>query len=110
LMWSAYARTVFSWPGLRDRGKTRTAIIDPVTLTVVTEELVENTDHDMFCPGTAYLADQTIMVTGGTSSSRTSIYNPATGKWTKGPDMRLGRGYHSMTLLGGMYSKLPQLN
>jgi Kelch motif len=101
LIWSAYARTVFSWPELGDRGKTFTAIINPITK-AVSEEQVEITDHDMFCPGTAYLPDQTIMVTGGTTSPRTSFYNPATETWSRGPDMNIGRGYHSMTLLGGM--------
>jgi hypothetical protein len=105
LIWSAYGRLKFSQPDLGDRGKTRTAILDPAAGTM-TEELVVDTKHDMFCPGTAFLpirpgGPATIMITGGTSTTQTTIYNIDTDEWSSGPNMVLGRGYHSMTLLGG---------
>jgi galactose oxidase len=105
LIWSAYGRSKFSYPDLGDRGKTRTAILDPVAGTS-TEELVVNTNHDMFCPGTAFLpilpgGPARVMITGGTSTTQTTIYNIDTNSWSSGSDMVLGRGYHSMTLLGG---------
>jgi hypothetical protein len=46
LIWSSYERMEFSQPDLGDRGKTRTAIMDPVTASIVEEE-VKETNHDM---------------------------------------------------------------
>jgi hypothetical protein len=46
LIWSSCERMEFSQPDVGDRGKTRTAIMDPLTLLIV-EEKVENTNHDM---------------------------------------------------------------
>jgi galactose oxidase len=41
------------------------------------------------------LADGKIMISGGSSSSKTTLYNPATNAWTSGPDMKIPRGYQS---------------
>lgn len=79
-------------------GRTSTAIFDPIDKTS-TEKLVSNTGHDMFCPGTAVLADGRVMVTGGNSDRKTSIFDPTTEEWSSGRDMTQGRGYHSMTTL-----------
>lgn len=46
LVWSAYARDRFTNPDWGDRGRTRTAILDPVTHTS-SEELVVETNHGM---------------------------------------------------------------
>jgi hypothetical protein len=125
LIWSAYERFEFSQPDMGDRGRTRTAIMDPLTSSIV-EELIVNTDHDMLyvcctsplwqssthiqsfhnsCPGTAYLPDGRVMITGGTSTPRVTFYDPDADTWTRGNDMILGRGYHSMTLMGGTNHK-----
>lgn len=105
LLWSAYARDKWSgFPDLIDRKKTQTAILDPIARTS-TEKLVVETDHDMFCPGTAYLPNQTVMITGGTTAKTTTIYDLTSNSWSRGADMVLGRGYHAMTLLGGMRAK-----
>ena len=94
LTWSAYAKMNFAG----GFGKTYTAIFDPVN-NGYSEALISNTNHDMFCPGTATLADGRIMVTGGNNSQATSIYNPLTNSWTTGDLMNITRGYHAMTLL-----------
>ncbi len=94
LTWSAYAKMSFAG----GFGKTYTAIFDPVS-NGYSEALISNTNHDMFCPGTATLADGRIMVTGGNNSQATSIYNPSTNSWTNGDLMNITRGYHAMTLL-----------
>lgn len=107
LLWSAYDR--FDYGG--DRGMTYTAIFDPAT-GAVTERLVSETGHDMFCPGTANLADGRLMVAGGSSSTKTSFYDPATGLWSVGPEMNIGRGYQgnatlsdgSVFTIGGSWS------
>ena len=54
-----------------------------------------NTGHDMFCPGTSMLPDGKILISGGSNSSKTTLYNPATNAWSAGPDMMIARGYQS---------------
>ncbi|WP_426978402.1 discoidin domain-containing protein [Pseudarthrobacter sp. O4] len=90
LTWSAYSPTAHGG----DRGYTQTSILDLAT-GKVTQAQVANTGHDMFCPGTSMLPDGRIMVSGGSSSTKTSLYNPATNKWSPGPDMKIARGYQS---------------
>jgi galactose oxidase len=94
LFWAAY--DAFAFGG--DRGKTQTAIFDPATSSTVSVE-VSNTQHDMFCPGTAMLADGRVLVNGGSSAARTSIYDPASGAWTVGGNMNVPRGYNADTIL-----------
>lgn len=97
LVWSAYERNNFGG----DNGRTYTAIFNPTT-GASSEKLVTNTYHDMFCPGTANLPDGRILVNGGSSSAKTSIYNPATNAWTTAAEMVRGRGYQgSVTLSNG---------
>lgn len=90
LTWSAYSATAFGG----SRGYTQTSILD-LTTGAVKQTQVVNTGHDMFCPGTSLLADGKIMISGGSSSSKTTLYNPATNAWTSGPDMKIPRGYQS---------------
>ena len=84
--------------GQRPRRLTQTAILN-LTTGVVSEDTVTNTDHNMFCPGVAILANGDVMVTGGLSDQQTSIYDPHTNSWSAGPPMNIGRGYQGMTLL-----------
>jgi galactose oxidase len=101
LMWSAYERLSFGG----DNGRTYTLTFNPST-GAASEMLVSNTGHDMFCPGISNLADGRIIVTGGSSSSKTSIYNPATGAWSASAAMNLPRGYHASVSLstGDMFT------
>ena len=94
LTWSAYDR--FRFGG--NRGKTYTVIFDPATNTSE-EFLISDTQHDMFCPGTANLSDGRVIVTGGSSSPKTSIYDPFTNQWTSSANLNIPRGYHSMVTL-----------
>ncbi|MEM6800356.1 MAG: LamG-like jellyroll fold domain-containing protein [Bacteroidota bacterium] len=94
LLWSARDR--FSFGG--NRGRTYTLVFDPAT-GLADEYLISNTRHDMFCPGTANMPDGRIMVTGGSSSNRTSIYDPKSGQWEEAPTMNITRGYHAMVTL-----------
>jgi hypothetical protein len=95
LLWSAEDRFNF---GTDAGGQTYTVIFDPGT-GAATERLVTETGHDMFCPGTANLADGRILVNGGLSSGRTSIFDPASGAWTRAADMNIPRGYQGTTPL-----------
>jgi galactose oxidase len=99
VMWSAYdPYTYESDIGNSSSGQTYTAVFNPVTL-ASTETLVTNTGDDMFCPGTANLFDGKILVNGGSSSPKTSLYNPATGLWTSDANMNIPRGYEADTVL-----------
>jgi len=79
-------------------GKTYTCIFNPIS-GECTEELVQNTDHNMFCPGTAVLDDQRILISGGSDDEVTTIYDPRSESWVRGADMNIPRGYHSTTVL-----------
>jgi galactose oxidase len=97
LLWSAYGRSFFDAPP-GDPGKTYTAIFDPTTGETI-EQLVTVTGHDMFCPGTTMLPDGRILVNGGSSSSKTSIFHPESGVWSTSNEMNVPRGYEGNTLL-----------
>lgn len=93
LMWSAEEK--FSFGG---SGRTYSLTFDPRS-EAVSERLVSETGHDMFCTGTTNLADGRLLVNGGLDSAKTSLYNPATGAWTAGALMNIPRGYQANTLL-----------
>ncbi|MDQ0922355.1 galactose oxidase [Pseudarthrobacter sp. W1I19] len=90
LTWSAFSPTAFGG----SNGLTQTSILNLAT-GAVTQTQVSNTGHDMFCPGTSLLADGQILVSGGSNSGKTSLYNPDTNTWSPGPDMKIPRGYQS---------------
>ncbi|MFE9561341.1 discoidin domain-containing protein [Streptomyces sp. NPDC006487] len=94
LAWSAYAVDRFGG----SNGYTQTAILDLKT-GKVTQRRIDNTGHDMFCPGIAMLADGRVLVTGGSNAEKASIYDPATDDWSAAGNMNIPRGYQSMTLL-----------
>lgn len=86
-------------------GYTFTQIFDPLGnegLGAVLPRAVTETFHDMFCPGINNLADGRLLVTGGSSDEKTSIYDPKTGIWTAAEDMNIARGYQgAVTLADG---------
>ena len=90
LTWSAYSPTTFGG----SNGFTQTSILD-LTTGAVSQTQVANTGHDMFCPGTSMLPDGRIMISGGSNSAKTTLYNPGTNTWTAGPAMKIARGYQS---------------
>ncbi|MGW4688751.1 discoidin domain-containing protein [Streptomyces sp. NPDC004244] len=94
LAWSAYAVDRFGG----NNGYTQTAILDLKT-GKVTQRRIDNTGHDMFCPGIAMLADGRVLVTGGSNAEKASIYDPATDAWSATTSMNIARGYQAMTLL-----------
>lgn len=66
----------------------------------------------MFCPAISSLEDGRILVQGGSDASATSFYDPATNEFTRGPDMKMARGYQTSVTtsdnriftIGGAYS------
>ncbi|KAK0385541.1 hypothetical protein NLU13_6721 [Sarocladium strictum] len=93
--WSAWRYDQFS--GL-DRGFTLTATWDRSS-NVITQRTVQNTKHDMFCPGISMDANGQMVVTGGNDAARTSIYDLPSQGWISGPDMQIPRGYQSSVTL-----------
>ncbi|GAA1558958.1 discoidin domain-containing protein [Streptomyces globosus] len=94
LAWSAYAVDRFGG----SNGYTQTAILDLKTGRV-TQRRIDNTGHDMFCPGIAMLGDGRVLVTGGSNAEKASIYDPETDEWSATTSMNIARGYQAMTLL-----------
>jgi galactose oxidase len=94
LTWSAYSNTTFGGAN----GKTQTAILD-LNTGVVTPLTVSNTGHDMFCPGVSILADGRILISGGSNSAKSTIYDPATNTWSAAADMKIPRAYQSNVTL-----------
>jgi galactose oxidase len=98
LIWSS--SQAFGFPGdLGDAPSlTYTAIFDPATGRSV--QITETKAHsDMFCAGIAYLSDGRVLVNGGDSSPKTSIYDYLTKTWSAGAYMNIPRGYNSDVLL-----------
>jgi galactose oxidase len=66
----------------------------------------------MFCPAISSLQDGRILVQGGSDASATSFYDPKTNEFTRGPDMKMARGYQTSVTtsdnrvftIGGAYS------
>lgn len=95
LFWAAQDR----WSFFTNRpGSTYTVVYDPVTGSR-TERLASETNHNMFCPGTTNLPDGRLLVNGGSSSGDTSLYDPATNRWTAVAQMKIPRAYQGNTLL-----------
>jgi galactose oxidase len=77
MTWSSYTSATFSGgPG----GKTLTSIWNPTTK-LVSERLVTNTQHDMFCPGISFDTTGRVFITGGNSAAKTSIYIGGSDTW-----------------------------
>jgi YVTN family beta-propeller protein len=94
LMWSAENRFRFN----AGRGQTYTLTFDPSN-GAITEQLVSQTGHDMFCPGTTYLADGRLLINGGIDAANTTLYDPATAGWSRSGTMNIPRGYNATTPL-----------
>jgi len=94
LSWSAKDRYNFGG----DDGRTYTSLFDPTNFSFSTT-LVTNTGHDMFCPGIANIGNGEVVISGGSSSGKTTIYNPANNTFRVGAEMKTPRGYHSMATL-----------
>lgn len=90
LTWAAHSPTTYGGAN----GYTQTSTLN-LTTGAVSQTQVANTGHDMFCPGTSMLPDGRIMISGGSNSTKTTLYNPAANTWAAGPAMQIARGYQS---------------
>lgn len=67
---------------------------------------VSNTGHQMFCTGLSILEDGRVLITGGSTSSNSTIYDPVADTFTTAPQMKVGRGYQTSVTLsnGGVFT------
>ncbi|GEP06381.1 RICIN domain-containing protein [Methylobacterium oxalidis] len=77
---------------------TYTALFDPAT-NATSIKAVTAFGHNMFCPGTSTLPDGRLVVVGGLTGNNTSIYDPATDAWSRGPSLNIARSYNGATTL-----------
>ncbi|ETS83620.1 hypothetical protein PFICI_05496 [Pestalotiopsis fici W106-1] len=107
LVFSSWGATTFGGAG----GYTQFADYNWKT-GAISQRQVSNTNHDMFCPGMSQLQDGRLVITGGSDAEKTSIYDPKTNAFTRGPDMNVSDYNQSSTTLsngkiftvGGSYS------
>jgi galactose oxidase len=98
LLWSADQQFSFKGDIGTSPSQTYTGIFNPRTNTS-SQNLVTSPGSDMFCVGTSVLPDGTVLINGGSSSPRTTLYNPANSTWTADADMNIPRGYEADALL-----------
>lgn len=98
LAWSSWSSSnQYNNPGA---GQTFTGQYNPTT-GIVSQRIVTETGHDMFCPGINYDAAGHVIVVGGNSNKNLSIFTPSgTGSWKAGSPMKIGRGYHASVTMG----------
>jgi galactose oxidase len=94
LLWAADEANVFS----NGTSHTLVVIFDPLTNTF-TERNISTTHHNMFCPGLSLDRHGRPVITGGSTSNHTSIFDETSNLWIKGPPLNTGRGYHSQVTL-----------
>jgi galactose oxidase len=99
LMWSSNAQLTVEGDIGSTSSQTDVTVFNPSTGQVVFHQFVNSMMADMFCPGTAYLPDGRVLVNGGSSSPKTSIYNPSTNTWSAGAFMNIDRGYNADVML-----------
>jgi galactose oxidase len=98
LMWSSNDQLTFESDIGSNPSQTYTELFDPSTLSEVVT--IETSGlSDMFCPGTARLPDGKVFVNGGSSSPKTTIYDPVANTWMAGTPMNVPRGYNGDVLL-----------
>ncbi|KAJ2967070.1 hypothetical protein NQ176_g9846 [Zarea fungicola] len=90
-IWSSYAYDNYIG-STNDR--VFTSIWDPAT-NDVEPKIVDDTDHDMFCPGISIDGYGQVIVTGGNSDYKTTIYDFPSQSWSPAADMNIPRGYQA---------------
>ena len=99
ISFSSYAHDSFG-QGVTDH-TTLTATWDPTTESI-SHRQVRETNHDMFCPGMAFDVDGRMIISGGETADKVSIYDPTKDDWTSVKEMKIARGYQgSVTCADG---------
>lgn len=90
ISFSSFAHDTFG-QGVTDH-TTLTATWDPTTETI-SHRHVRKTHHDMFCPGMAFDVHGRMIISGGESADKVSIYDPVKDDWISVREMKIARGY-----------------
>lgn len=99
ISFSSYVHDSFG-QGVTDH-TTLTATWDPSTQEI-SHRHVRETHHDMFCPGMAFDVNGRMIISGGESADKVSIYDPTKDDWTSVASMKIARGYQgSVTCANG---------
>jgi galactose oxidase len=74
----------------------------------ITQQIITESGHDMFCPGTSYDETGRVIITGGDTPAAFSIYDPQAETFTNPKDkegkaikLKRPRGYQGQTFLPG---------
>lgn len=97
LHWAAYQADTYQ-PSSGDFEQTFTSIFDPVT-GQSTYDIVDETEHDMFCMGANILEDGSVLMNGGNSHGQTSIFDSVSGNWTSEDPLNIPRAYQGNAML-----------
>jgi galactose oxidase len=65
----------------------------------ITDKQIENTHHDMFCPGMSFDQNGRMIITGGSTAYETSIYDSAKNEWSEGGQLAIERGYQGQSFV-----------
>lgn len=93
LIWSAYMNESF---GVDAAGVTQTAIFN-LRNGAIAHYSVDHTEHDMFCPGISLDFKGNVIVSGGDTEEKTSVFDGES--WRSAADMRIPRGYQASTTI-----------
>ena len=64
----------------------------------IPQQLVSNTNHNMFCPGISFDGTGNLVVTGGSTSAAVSTYDPSAKSWSAAAQMNIPRGYQASSI------------
>jgi galactose oxidase len=93
VMWAAFKNESF---GVDASGVTQTAIYNPKNGSIAHYSM-SHTEHDMFCPGISMDFKGNIIVSGGDTEEKTSIFDGKS--WKPASDMMIPRGYQASTAI-----------
>ena len=100
ISFSSYAHDSFG-QGVTDH-ITLTAIWDLSTETI-SHRQVRKTNHNMFCPGMSFDVNGRMIISGGESADKVSIYDPTKDDWISVQEMNIARGYQGSATCANGY-------
>ncbi|MBX9741108.1 MAG: RICIN domain-containing protein [Beijerinckiaceae bacterium] len=94
ILWSASTKTAFYGPG--SGFATYTSLLNVLPSVSVTSPSLTRDPGEVFCQGSALLPSGALLVAGGSSLARTSIFD---GSWKNEDSLNIARGYNSVVTL-----------
>lgn len=94
ILWSASTKTAFYGPGAGFA--TYTSLLNVLPTVSFTSPSLTRDPGEVFCQGSALLPSGALLVAGGSSLARTSIFD---GSWKDSKKLNIARGYNSVVTL-----------